>query len=258
MKKSKETNVKLIRFCISFILVIILAAFSEYQAQNSKNIISSSNELNQENLISKNQTSTVNIDISNIPDYSGEIVIDVNNNIPYFTDEETTTDEFEMYSEFDDLKRCGVAFANISKFTMPPEGTKRGNISYKPTGWIQHMYGEGSKEHLYERCHMIAWQLGNENNNSKNLITGTSSMNSAMIPLENMVANWIKTKSKEGKDYHVLYRVTPVFEGENLLATGVLIEAKSVEEEGISFNKFIYNVQDGFVLNYKTGESEEI
>ena len=255
MKKNEKTNVKLLRICISFAIVIVLALLSEYNIFKNENTVTSSNELSQENLISKNQA---NIDISDIPEYYGEIVIDINNNVPYFKDEEITTDEFEIYSEFDDLKRCGIAFANICKDIMPPEGTKRGNISYKPTGWIQHMYGENNKEHLYERCHMIAWQLGNENNNSKNLITGTSQMNSAMIPLENSVANWVKTKNKEGKDYHVLYRVTPIFEGSNLLAKGVLIEAKSVEEEGISFNKFIYNVQDGFKLNYATGESEEI
>ena len=258
MKSSKKTNAKLTRICISFILVIILAAFSEYQASKNGSITSSSNELGQVNLVSGKNNISENININNIPEYSGDIVIDINNNIPYFTEEEITEDEFEIYSEFDNLKRCGVAFANICKDVMPPEGTKRGNISYKPTGWIQYMYGENNKEHLYERCHLIAWQLGNENNNSKNLITGTSSMNEAMIPFENMVANWVKIKNKEGKDYHVLYRVTPIFDGDNLLASGVLIEAKSVEEEGISFNKFIYNVQDGFILNYKTGESEEI
>lgn len=137
-------------------------------------------------------------------------------------------------------------------------GTKRGSLSYKPTGWVQYLYGENNSEHLYERCHLIAWQLGNENNNEQNLITGTAQMNSAMIEYENQIANWIKLKNKEKKDYHVLYRVTPIYEGENKLATGVEIEAKSVEEEGVSFNKFIYNVQDNFEINYSTGEAKLI
>lgn len=98
----------------------------------------------------------------------------------------------------------------------------------------------------------------NENNNKKNLITGTSQMNSAMIEYENKVANWIKQKNEQGKDYHVLYRVTPIYEGENKLATGVELEAKSVEEEEISFNKFIYNIQDNFDINYITGEAKLI
>ena len=120
------------------------------------------------------------------------------------------------------------------------------------------MYGENNKEHLYERCHLIAWQLGNENNNKNNLLTGTSNMNSAMIEYENKIANWIKQKNKEGKDYHILYRVTPIYNGNNLLATGVELEAKSVEEDGVEFNKFIYNVQDNFEIDYSTGKAKLI
>ncbi len=135
-------------------------------------------------------------------------------------------------------------------------GTKRGNISYKPTGWVQYLYGENNSKHLYERCHLIAWQLGNENNNKLNLLTGTSEMNTAMIEYENIIANWIKQKNKQGKDYHVLYRVTPIYQGDNKLATGVELEAKSVEEEGVLFNKFIYNVQKNFKIDYSTGKAE--
>lgn len=186
------------------------------------------------------------------------MVISINNDIPYFKDKDITIENFENYSKLDDLKRAGVAFANICKYTMPPKGTKRGNISYKPTGWIQYLYGENNSNHLYERCHLIAWQLGNENNNAQNLITGTSQMNSAMIEYENKVANWIKDKNKQGKDYHVLYRVTPIYDGENKLVNGVEIEAKSVEEDGISFNKYIYNVQDNFEINYSTGKAKLI
>lgn len=135
-------------------------------------------------------------------------------------------------------------------------GTKRSSLSYKPTGWVQYLYGDNNSKHLYERCHLIAWQLGNENNNKRNLITGTAQMNSAMIEYENQIANWIKLKNKEEKDYHVLYRVTPIYKGENKLAIGVEIEAKSVEEEGISFNKFIYNVQNNFEIDYSTGKAK--
>lgn len=135
---------------------------------------------------------------------------------------------------------------------------KRGNISYKPTGWVQYLYGENNSKHLYERCHLIAWQLGNENNNKQNLITGTVQLNEAMVKYENIVAKWIKEKNDQNRDYHVLYRVTPIYEGENKLATGVQIEAKSVEEEGVCFNKFIYNVQDNFEINYSTGEAKLI
>ena len=127
---------------------------------------------------------------------------------------------------------------------------------YKPTGWVQYLYGENNRYHLYERCHLIAWQLGNENNNRQNLITGTVQMNDAMVEYENIVASWIKQKNEQDKDYHVLYRVTPIYDGENELATGVEIEAKSVEEDGVSFNKFIYNVQDNFEIDYRTGEAK--
>ena len=132
--------------------------------------------------------------MNDIPEYSGQIVIDINNNVPYFEDTDITTENFEYYSQLDEFERAGVAFANICKHTMPPEGTERGSLSYKPTGWVQYLYGENNRNHLYERCHLIAWQLGNENNNRQNLITGTVQMNDAMVDYENIVANWIKQK----------------------------------------------------------------
>lgn len=213
------------------------------------------NQANQENTVGINENSSNN-SIEKIPEYSGKIVIGINGNTPYFNENEITTDEFEIYSELDNLNRAQIAFANISKLTMPPKDTKRGNLSYKPSGWIQYLYGENNNKHLYERCHLIAWQLGNENNNKKNLITGTTQLNNAMIEYENAVADWIKQKNKENKNYHVLYRVTPIYNGENKLATGVEIEAKSVEEEGICFNKFIYNVHNEFEINYSTGQAK--
>lgn len=250
MKKKKyiKTKKDLKQFISTIIIIIILTIIGYILPINENNI-----EASQESITIENSSQ-----ISNIPPYSGKIVITINNNVPYFKEQEISTENFEDYSPLDELNRAGVSFANICKYTMPPEGTKRESLSYKPTGWKQYLYGENNSQHLYERCHLIAWQLGNENNNKQNLITGTSQLNSAMIEYENIVANWIKQKNKQNKNYHVLYRVTPIYEGQNKLATGVQIEAKSVEEEGVSFNKFIYNVQDNFKIDYSTGEAKLI
>lgn len=246
--KKKIITKKQFNQLITVIIVILLILIGQFLQPNETN----NNETN-ENIIT-----TANIEISDIPPYSGETVITINNDKTYFEEKEITTENFEDYSKLDKYQRAGVAFANICKYTMPPEGFKRECLSYKPTGWVQYLYGENNSKHLYERCHLIAWQLSNENNNKQNLITGTSQMNSAMIEYENKVANWIKDKNKQGKDYHVLYRVTPIYEGENKLAEGVEIEAKSVEEEGIEFNKFVYNVQDNFGIDYSTGKAKLI
>lgn len=250
-KKVKEKN-KLKRFEIA-IVIIILSLIIEYIALQNKSGVSENitSETTQINIVN-------NINIDSIPPYSGDMVININNDVPYFEDKDISTEEFEYYSNLDELNRAGVAFANICKYTMPPKDTKRGSLSYKPTGWVQYLYGENNSKHLYERCHLIAWQLGNENNNKRNLITGTVQLNSAMIEYENIVANWIKLKNKEEKDYHVLYRVTPIYKGKDKLATGVEIEAKSVEEEGVSFHKYIYNVQDNFEIDYYTGNAKLI
>lgn len=253
MKKNKRILKRNnFRKSISLVFIALLLSLISYVILPSENEILNSIQTN-----TAFQTDS-NIEIADIPTYSGQMVISINNDIPYFEDKDITIENFENYSKLDDLKRAGVAFANICKYTMPPKGTKRGNISYKPTGWIQYLYGKNNSNHLYERCHLIAWQLGNENNNAQNLITATSQMNSAMIEYENKVANWIKDKNKQGKDYHVLYRVTPIYDGENKLVNGVEIEAKSVEEDGISFNKYIYNVQDNFEINYSTGKAKLI
>lgn len=240
----------LTRLSLAIIILILSALIYNAKPNDLEN-----NEQNLQNETPPTSVTNSNIDIENIPPYSSEIVITINNDIPYFEDKDITTEEFENYSNLDEFNRAGVAFANISKYTMPPKDTKREGLSYKPTGWVQYLYGENNKEHLYERCHLIAWQLGNENNNKRNLITGTCQMNEAMIKYENTVADWIKAKNKESKDYHVLYRVTPVYKDTNSLATGVQIEAKSVEEDGVLFNKFIYNVQDNFDIDYSTGKA---
>lgn len=249
---NKKQKTKLVKFIITLIIVIVLGVF-EYIAQQNGWLENILNEAE-----TTQTTTNANIDIADIPQYAGEIVISINNDVPYFEEKDMSTEDFEYYSNLDELNRAGVAFANICKYTMPPQGTKRESLSYKPTGWVQYLYGENNSKHLYERCHLITWQLGNENNNKKNLITGTRDMNSAMIEYENMIASWVKSKNKEEKDYHVLYRVTPIYKDENQLATGVEIEAKSVEEEGICFNKFIYNVQENFEIDYYTGQAKMI
>ena len=166
--------------------------------------------------------------ISEIPEYNGQIYVELNNNIPYFEEKEYTTESFERYSNLDNLGRCGVAFANICKEIMPKDGEERGDISQiKPTGWEQNKY---DGEYLYNRCHLIGYQLSAENANELNLITGTRYFNvSGMLPFENKVAEYI---NENNQNVHVLYRVTPVFKENNLLASGVEIEAYSVEDKG--------------------------
>ena len=181
------------------------------------------------------------------------IYIILNNNKPNFTKEDYNTNSFEKYSELDYLNRCGVAFANIGIEMMPTE--KRGSIGMiKPSGWHTIKYNTVNGKYLYNRCHLIGYQLTGENANEKNLITCTRYMNTTgMLEFENQVANYIKETRK-----NVLYRVTPIFEKENLVANGVEIEASSVEDhcEKICFHVYIYNVQEGIEINYKTGESK--
>ncbi len=192
--------------------------------------------------------------IEEILEYSGQIYVKINNGNPYFSENDYTMTSFEKYSELDDKGRCGVAYANICKEIMPPDGDKRGDISsIKPTGWIQRKY---NGEYLYNRCHLIGHQLSDEDANEQNLITGTRYFNvNGMLPFENKVADYIE----KHRNNHVLYRVTPIFKGDNLIASGVEIEAYSLEDKGkkICFNVYVYNVQPGITINYKTGESEE-
>jgi len=193
------------------------------------------------------------IDLNNIPAYSGKAYVAVNNNIPYFTEAEHTTTSFEKYSRLDSLGRCGVAFANIGVDIMPTE--ERGSIgSVKPSGWHTIKYENVDGKYLYNRCHLIGFQLSGENANEQNLITGTRYMNvNGMLPFENMVADYVKETRN-----HVLYRVTPIFEGNNLLATGVLMEALSMEDngDGICFNVFCYNEQPGIIIDHSNGDSK--
>lgn len=191
--------------------------------------------------------------IADVPQYAGDAYVELNGNMPLFSDEEINTDSFESYEELDELGRCGVTFANVSIEIMPTE--ERGEIGQiKPSGWHTVKYNgliEGN--YLYNRCHLIGYQLSGENDNVNNLITGTRHLNTVgMLPFENQVAEYVKNTEN-----HVLYRVTPVFEGENLVASGVVMEAYSVEDEGegICFNVFVYNVQPGVIIDYATGDS---
>lgn len=177
----------------------------------------------------------------------------INDNNPDFKEEDLTTKSFEKYSNLDELGRCGVAYANIGKDTMPTE--ERESIGQiKPTGWHTARYDCVDGKYLYNRCHLIGYQLTAENANEKNLITGTRYMNvEGMLPFENQVAEYIKETGN-----HVLYRVTPIFKENNLVASGVQMEAKSVEDngQGVLFNVYVYNNQPGIEINYLTGESK--
>ena len=193
-------------------------------------------------------------DLLGIPYFSGDPWTPVNDNEPTFTDEEITTTGYEFYSELDNLGRCGYVMACVGREMMPTED--RGDIgSIKPTGWVQKQYDGNlvSGGNLYNRCHLIGFQLTGENANRKNLITGTRYMNwDGMVEFENMIADYVKETGN-----HVMYRVTPMFYENELVARGVHMEAYSVEDngEGISFNVYAYNVQPGITIDYATGES---
>lgn len=197
------------------------------------------------------KTETVVSD-SSLPEYSGKAYITINNNQPEFTNGEITTRAFESYSSLDYFGRCGVAFACLGIETMPTE--ERGEIGMiKPSGWHSVKYDCVDGKYLYNRCHLIGFQLSGENANPKNLITGTRYLNiQGMLPFENMIADYIKETNN-----HVMYRVTPVFEGENSLCKGVKMEGYSVEDngDGICFNVFCYNAQPSVKIDYETGES---
>lgn len=187
-----------------------------------------------------------------LPAYSGEPYVALNGNEPDFSADEITDTSFETYSPLDSLGRCGVAEASISTDLMPAQGEKRGSISeVKPSGWVTSKYDFVDGKYLYNRCHLIGWQLTAENANRSNLITGTRYLNvDGMLPFENMVADYVKETGN-----HVMYRVSPIFNGDDLVAQGVQMEAYSVEDDGdgICFNVFCYNVQPGVTIDYADG-----
>ena len=190
--------------------------------------------------------------LEDMPEYAGEPYAVVNDNVPYFTEDDLTTESFEYYDELDAFNRCGVTIACVGQDLMPTED--RGSIGQvKPTGWQTVKYENVDGKYLYNRCHLIGFQLTGENANERNLITGTRAMNvDGMLPFENMVADYVKETEN-----HVLYRVTPIFVEEEMVARGVLMEAVSVEDkgEGVEFCVYVYNNQPGILIDYATGES---
>ena len=236
-KHSYKRNMKeLVAHLIIFAIIVIGSYVVDKSDINLNNI--------ETNTLSKVTYSS----LDDIPEYTGEICVEINNNKPYFNETDYTTKVFEKYSELDYLGRCGVAYANVCKEIMPPEGDERGDISsIRPTGWKQTKI---NGEYLYNRCHLIAHSLSDEDANKQNLITGTRYFNvEGMLPMERLVLEYIN----KNPNNHILYRVTPIFKGDNLLASGVEMEAYSVEDNGkLSFNVFVYNVQPGAKLNYKT------
>ena len=252
MKKRKNQKMKFWQKIIELSIIVCILIIG-YIATNTKN----ANEINTTENVEQNQQ--IIFDLNSIPEYTSSPYVEINNNIPYFKDEDYTTEAFERYSEWDVLGRSGVAFANICKEIMPKEGEERGDISSVKnlSGWVQKRYDNIIKDkYLYNRCHLIGWQLAGENANKKNLITGTRYLNTeGMLPFENRVAEYVKSNQNN----HVLYRVTPIFKDNNLLASGVEMEAWSVEDKGqkVCFNVYCYNVQPGIVIDYATGESHK-
>ncbi len=193
--------------------------------------------------------------LSEIPPYSGTPYVAIQQNVPSFTDAELVTESYETYSPLDALGRCGIAMACIGTDLMPTED--RGSIgNVTPSGWVNNRYDSEvvSGGYIYNRSHLIGFQLTGENDNEKNLITGTRYFNvEGMLPFENMVADYLK----EEPEHHVMYRITPIYEGNNLVVDGIQMEAYSVEDqgEGVSFNVYIYNVQPGIHIDYATGNN---
>lgn len=202
-------------------------------------------------LCSPKQPPVVNLE--DIPPFTDTPYVQINGNVPYFTEEDMTIKSYETYAQLDSLGRCGEVMACIGQDLMPTE--ERGSIGQvKPSGWQTVKYDFVDGKYLYNRCHLIGYQLTGENANRQNLITGTRYLNTeGMLPFENMVADYVKETGN-----HVLYRVTPIFEGDELVARGVLMEAKSVEDngEGILFCVYVYNNQPGVEIDYRTGKSK--
>lgn len=187
-----------------------------------------------------------------IPEYDGEPFVMINDNEPFFTKDELSETSFEDYSPLDLLGRCGVATACVGKDIMPTD-ERESIASVTPSGWHNETYDFVDGGYVYNRCHLIGFQLTGENANEKNLITGTRYFNiDGMLPFENMIADYIYET-----DNHVMLRVTPCYDGSNLMASGVLMEAYSIEDdgEGVCFNVYVYNVQPGVIIDYATGHN---
>lgn len=238
---------KLLALLLSALLVLGLCGCEKEEVDFALDVAGSVLEL-----IQNRQENATDSSGEEIPAFSEDAYVVLNGNVPFFTEEEYTTESYEFYSDLDELGRCGVTQACIGVDIMPTE--ERGDIgSVKPTGWHSVKYDIVDGKYLYNRCHLIGFQLAGENANKKNLITGTRYLNiEGMLPFENMVADYVKETEN-----HVLYRVTPIFEDDDLVAQGVVMEGWSVEDEGesICFCIFAYNAQPGITIDYATGDS---
>ena len=267
-RQRKAKRIRRLKTILASVCGVGVIGTGAYLAVNQLNLpgITSSSKSSSQSVYLNEDNSLSKVDWSNIsiPDYSAvnKPYVEINSNVPFFTTEDLAeygNKAYEYYSELDSLGRCGYAFASVCKETMPVDGEERGEIgSVRPSGWAQAKYEglvDSNPPYLYNRCHLIAWCLTSENANEKNLITGTRYFNvEGMLGFEEKVAKYLS--SNPGN--HVLYRSTPLFEGNNLLASGVLIEAYSVEDngKGISFCVYCYNVQPGVEINYSNGESK--
>lgn len=243
VKSNSNTNVKQILTIIFFMIIIVIGIYATNNYKYNEN--------------NTNKQPVISYTLDSIPEYSSEPYVTINNNIPNFTDEDFIPNSFENYSDLDKYGRCGVAFANLNKEeTMPKENENRKSLDKViPSGWQDIEYSKINLANLYNKCHLIAFSLSAENANDKNIITGTRYFNiSGMTPFENKVRKYLN----DNPNNHCLYRVTPIYEGENKLASGITIEAESVEDRGknICFYVYIYNVQSGVIIDYATGESK--
>lgn len=240
-KRDKKQLKKLI---LTILLAIVIALIGYFSSELDISFVTET---------PTNSKQVISFNLEDIPDFdSNTPYVIINNNIPEFEEKDLVQKSFEKYSDLDSLKRCGVAYACVGIDTMPTESRQAIN-KIKPSGWQNARYDFIDGKYLYNRCHLIGYQLTAENANEKNLITGTRFMNvQGMLPFENEVAEYVKKNKK-----HVLYRVTPIYEGDNLVASGVQMEAESVEDKGKSvlFNVYVYNNQPGVVIDYSTGAS---
>ena len=240
---NKKINIKQFLTLMLFIIIIVIGIYATNNYNENENKV--------------NIQPTISYTLDTIPKYSSEPYVTINNNIPNFQENNFTTNSFEDYSDLDDYGRCGVAFANLNKEgTMPKENENRKSLDKViPSGWQDTEYPEINLSNLYNKCHLIAYSLSAENANDKNIITGTRYFNiSGMAPFENRVRKYLN----DNPNNHCLYRVTPIYEGENKVASGITIEAESVEDKGksICFYVYIYNVQPSVVIDYRTGDSK--
>ena len=262
MKKRKSRKKQKLWLVILALIVILIVGISNDNIRNyieevidGQDVFAVAENALDDVIKGKVGTNKTSFNLDSIQDFTDKPYVILNNNKPNFDEKYFNTKSFEEYSELDSLGRCGVAFANIGKDLMPTE--PRGEIGMvKPSGWQISKYDFIDGKYLYNRCHLIGFQLAGENANNKNLITGTRYLNvQGMLPFENAVAEYVKTKNK-----HVLYRVTPIFKEKNLVASGVQMEAESVEDKGksICFNVYVYNNQPGVEIDYKTGKSKKV